>query len=565
MLGGQTLTQWVPLRRYAGSWPLCLVLAAVLLTTSACTGQNDADKPQGGPPPGASAPTVGGTYRLPLGNDPANLDPARITDLYAVAVANQIFDSLVEFDEDLNVVPSLAQSWSTTRDRLVWTFKLRDDVHFQNGRRVIAEDVVYSLSRILDPAVRSPRSWFLDKVKGAPEFQAGTTPVLEGIKAIDPSTVEITLSEPFAPFINILGLPHTSIIPREEVERLGANFATNPVGTGPFRLTQWQRGQTIILDANLSHFRGRPALDRVQFVIFPGVAENDMIQAFEREELEESPIPPERRKDIIDSKRYTIVRKPTLSLRLLGFNLERPPFHQLEVRKAFNYAIDKVRLNQEVQGGRYVVAEGILPPGMPGYTPDIQVYELDQERAKSLLRQVREASGEALPPVTLSTGAKLEEVRREFHIVQQSLAAVDVQIELQEYDNWPSFRQVLQSGNFEFFRYLRYADYPDPDNFLYPLFHSQSQTNYFRYRNPAVDQLLDDARRETDDLRRVKLYREAEQIILEDAPAVMLWHFTYERAFQRYVKGIAVSALGDPYVPLRKVWLQQTGQANVRK
>lgn len=546
-------------------WLTVFMLGTMLLTIVACDSQNDAEQSQGKPSDRKTMPAAGGTYRRPLGNDPASLDPAKITDLYAVTVANQIFDGLVEFDARLNVVPALAQSWSATRDRLIWTFTLREDAQFQNGRTVVADDVVYSLSRLLDPAVRSPRSWFLAKVKGAAEFQAGTTQVLEGIKAIDDSTVQITLSEPFAPFMSILGLPHTSIIPREEVERPGANFAIKPVGTGPFHVTDWQRGKMIVLDANQHHFRGRPALDRVQFVIFPGVAENDMIRAFERGELEESPIPPDRRKDLLEDNRYTIIRKPTLSLRLLGFNLERPPFHQLEVRKAFNYAMDKSRLNQEAQGGRYVIAAGILPPGMPGYDPEVRGYDFDPAQARSLLQQAGYANGNGLPPVTLSTGAKLAEVRREFQVVQQSMAAVGVQVDLKEFEDWPTFRQMLQQGDFEVFRYLWSADYPDPDNFLYPLFHSQSQTNYFRYRNPVVDKLLEDARREIDDLQRVKLYREAEQLILGDAPAVMLFHFTYERVFQSYVEGIAVSALGDPYVPLRKVRLKQTGQTNAQK
>jgi len=545
-------------------WLTVFILAAVVLIISACNGQNDADK-QGQPSQVTHKPAAGGIYRRPLGNDPASLDPAKITDLYAVAVANQIFDGLVEFDVHLNVVPALAHSWSATRDRLVWTFKLREDVLFQNGREVIADDVVYSLSRLLDPAVRSPRSWFLDKVQGAAQFQAGATQVLEGIKAIDRYTVQITLAEPFAPFISILGLPHTSIIPREEVERLGEDFAIKPVGTGAFRLAQWQRGRSLVLDVNPHHFRGRAALDRVQFVIFPGVAESDMMRAFERGELEESPIPPDMRKEFFEGNQYTIIRKPTLSLRLIGFNLDRPPFHQREIRQAFNYAVDKDRLNQEVQGGRYVIADGILPPGMPGYDPEVQAYDYNPEKARDLLGRAGHAHGHDLPLVTLSTGAKSAEVRREFRIIEQSMAAVGMQLELKEYDDWPTFRQVLQQGDFESFRYMWLADYPDPDNFLYPLFHSQSQTNYYRYRNPEVDQLLDDARRETDDLRRVKLYRKAEQIILNDAPAVMLLHFTYERAFQPYVEGIEVSALGDPYVPLRKVRLKQAGQTSVRK
>ena len=230
------------------------------------------------------------------------------------------------FDAHLNVVPALAQSWSASRDGLVWTFHLRKGVQFHNGREMSAEDVVYSLSRLLDPAVGSRNSPLLDKVKGAAEFRAGTTKVLEGIKAIDRYTVEISLSEPFVPFISILGMAHTSIVPREEVERLGPDFATAPVGTGPFRFVRWERGQEILLEANKHYFRGRPALDRVRFVIFPGGTQSDMLKAFEQGELEESPLTPDRRKEFLEAATYKVIRKPTLSLRLSGSTLSVPRF-----------------------------------------------------------------------------------------------------------------------------------------------------------------------------------------------------------------------------------------------
>jgi peptide/nickel transport system substrate-binding protein/oligopeptide transport system substrate-binding protein len=173
--------------------------------------------------------------------------------------------------------------------------------------------------------------------------------------------------------------------------------------------------------------------------------------------------------------------------------------------------------------------------------------------------------GKNLPLVTLSTGAKSVEAREETQSIQRYLVVLGVQVDLQEFDDWPTFRQALEQGDVQLFRYTWYADYPDPDNFLYPLFHSAGQRNYYRYDNPAVDKLLDNARRESDDLRRVDLYRQAEQLILNDAPAMMLLHFTYESVFQPYVEGVVVSALGDPYISLRKVWLKQIGTTSGRK
>jgi peptide/nickel transport system substrate-binding protein/oligopeptide transport system substrate-binding protein len=507
----------------------------------------------------------GGVYRRPLANDPASLDPAKIADAYAVAIANQVFDGLVEFDARLNILPALAQSWSASRDGLVWTFNLRQGVRFHNGREMNADDVVYSFSRFLDPAVGSRRSWFLDKVKGAAAFREGKTNRLDGIHALDRYTVQIILSEPFAPFVSLLGLPHLSVVPREEVERLGADFATAPVGTGPFRFVDWTRGREIVLEANEHYFRGRPTLDRVHFVIFPGAMWNDMLEAFERGELEESPIPPERRDELLKTTKYKVIRKPLLSIRFLGFNLEQPPFDRVEVRRAFNYAVDRARLNQEVQGGRYVVPAGILPPGMPGYNPEVQGYQYNPEEAKRLLAQAGYPEGKGLDPVTLSSSVKALEIRLESKSVQRFLADIGVRVELRDFDTWPAFQQALQQGSVQMFRYGWYADYPDPDNFLYFLFHSRSRDNYFRYRNPRVDQLLEEARRETNDLRRVKLYREAEQLILDDAPGIMLLHHTYEGLFQPYVEGVEVSALGEWYIPMWKIHLKAKGQTSAKK
>jgi oligopeptide transport system substrate-binding protein len=544
--------------RHPFTWAMVCALVSLSLALIACNGRNETAEFQEQPAQVTPKAATGGTYRRPLGNDPTGLDPARLTDIYGVTVVNQVFDSLVEFDAHLNVLPALAESWSASRDGLVWTFQLRRGVKFHNGREVVAADVVYSLSRFLDPAVGSPRTWFLDKVKGAEAFRSGTTKSLDSVNAVDRYTVQITLAEAFAPFISILGSPHLTIVPKEEIERAGAAFANSPVGTGPFRFVQWKRGEEIVLEANEQYFRGRPSLDRVRFVIFPGTNESEMIRAFERGELEDSPIPPDKRQAFLKSDTYQVIRKPTLSLLVIGFNVERPPLNRRKVRQSVNYAVDKVHVNAEAQGGRYVVARGILPPGMPGYTPEIQGYDYNPAKAMDLLAQAGYPAGSNLAPMTLSSSAKAVEAHREFQAIQQSLAAIGIEVERKQFENWPTFRQALLRGEAELFRFSRYADYPDPDNIFYPLFHSQSESNFFRYRNPRVDDLLDKARRETDELQRARLYRDVEQIILDDAPAVILLHYTYEQVFQPYVEGVEVSALGDPYIPLYKVRLKQS-------
>jgi peptide/nickel transport system substrate-binding protein/oligopeptide transport system substrate-binding protein len=202
---------------------------------------------------------------------------------------------------------------------------------------------------------------------------------------------------------------------------------------------------------------------------------------------------------------------------------------------------------------------------MPGYNPEVRGYGYDPDKAKELLAQAGHPGGKGLTPVTIGSTLKSAEIRQESEAVQQYLTNIGVQAELGGFEDWPAFQRALEQGETQIFRYAWYADYPDPDNFLYPLFHSQSANNYFRYRNPAVDALLDEARRETDDLQRVKLYREAEQLIMNDAPGLMFLHRTYEELFQPYIEGIESSALGDPYISLRKVRLKRAKQTNTRK
>ncbi|HSF31771.1 MAG TPA: ABC transporter substrate-binding protein [Candidatus Tectomicrobia bacterium] len=549
------------------AWPLLALLLLVVstLVLEACSRRDEAEKAHEQPAQATQAPASGGTYRRPLGYEPASLDPAKLTDSSGMAVANQIFDSLVEFDAHLNVLPALAQSWSASRDGLTWTFNLRQGVKFHNGREMVADDVMYSLSRLLDPAVRSKFPGALFKVEGASAFQAGRADKLQGVRVIDRFTVQITLSEPFAPFVSVLGLPHLAVIPREDVERLGAEFDLSPVGTGPFRFVRWEKGHEIVLDANEHYFRTRPVLDHIRFVIFGGNRWEDMLAAFERQELEESPIPPNRRKELLETDKYKVIQKPTLSLLLVGFNSEIPPFDKREIRQAFNYAIDKVSFNREIRGDRFVLAKGILPPGMPGYNPEVQAYSYDPDKAKKLLAEAGFPGGKNLDPAIWASSSKTPVARQDYQLVKQTMAQLGIQLELNEFDNWPVFQQALEQGTQQMFRYAWSADYPDPDSFLYPMFHSRSVTNYFRYRNPMVDRLLDEARRETDDLRRVKLYREAEQAILNDAPAVMILHFTTEKLFQPYVKGIELSALGESYIPMWKISLNSVGQATTSK
>ncbi len=275
------------------------------------------------------APRRGGSYRRPLEFNPKTLDPARSVDIYSVAVIQQIFDGLVQFDKDLTVIPCLAKSWKISPDGLTYTFFLREGVKFHHGRELTAEDAVYSLTRILDPRVKSPAAGFLDRVVGSREFQQGTAQNVRGLVAPDRYTFVIRLSEPYAPFISILGMNKFKVVPREEVEKSESGFGKAPVGTGPFRFVSMKEGEEILLEANGDYFEGRPYLDRVIFRIFHGSPMEEILRSFKAGNLEDSPVPFQQVGELAESQQYTLLRKPILSLRFYGGISKISPFRRV--------------------------------------------------------------------------------------------------------------------------------------------------------------------------------------------------------------------------------------------
>ncbi len=496
-------------------------------------------------------------YRRPLGNDPATLDPARIKDIYSLSVSQQIFDGLVQFDQTLTPVPALAQFWKASRDGLTWTFTLRKGVRFHNGRELTADDVVYSFTRLLDPRVRSGAADLFVNIRGAADYRAGRAKTVTGLVAVDRHTVQVTLAEALTPFVSVLAVGHAKIVPKEVVEREGEAFGAHPVGTGPFRFARWERGREIVLEANPGHYEGTPRLKRVVFRIFAGNESDAMYDEFEKGELDDSPVPTQNYHQIVTTSRFLYVKRPMLSVRFYGLNTRVKPLDDRRVRQALNYAVNQEQLVQTVYLGRYTPASGILPPGTLGFNPKLRGQPYDPALARELLQKAGYPGGRGLPPLTIWSSVKRDEIVRQHEQVVRSLAAVGVRTDVQYLADWPSFAKRLDEGKLAVFLYGWYADVPDPDNFLAKLFHSRSPRNFFGYANPVVDDLLVAARNEHDMPRRVELYRRVEQIVVDDAVVIPILHHTYERLFQPWVRSVEVNGLGDPYIPLRKVWLER--------
>ena len=504
----------------------------------------------------------GGIYRKPLGLEPLTLDPAFLTDVYAAIVAQQVFDGLVQFDANLNVVPCIAKSWRASYDGLVWTFELHQGVKFHHGREVHAEDFVYTFTRLLHPHTASPRAWLFERVQGAQQFVAGAAERVEGLQALDAYTLQITLSKPYAPFISILGMVQAQVVPREEVERLGAAFGRRPVGTGPFRFAHWVPGEEILLEANEAYFEGRPFLDRLRYRIITD--RQKAMAEFTQGALEDTLLPDHQPTPLRGNTRFKSLRTPLLYTLFLWLDMGNGALRNHKVRQAINHAINREAINHTIRQNRFVQARGILPLGMPGYNPDLVGYPYNPARARQLLAEAGHPGGKDLPPLELWTSVTTAPALQEHEAIKRDLEHLGLKVELFTAESWQHYNTaVLGKRPGAMYRYVWHADFPDPDNFLFSLFHSQSPDNYGHYSNPEVDHLLEQARGEVDYLKRIQLYRRAEALIMADAPVVNLVYYTFETLFQPYVQGVELNALGERYIPMKKIWLDATPRVSL--
>jgi peptide/nickel transport system substrate-binding protein/oligopeptide transport system substrate-binding protein len=499
----------------------------------------------------------GGTYRRPLGHDPKTLDPAKVSDIYSFAVSQQIFDGLVQFDRNLTITPALAAFWKASRDGLTWTFTLRRGVRFHHGRELTGDDVVYSLTRLLDPRTKSGAADLFMNIVGAKDYREGRTRQVAGLTSLDRYSVRVSLTDVQAPFVSLLAVGHAKILPRDVVEREGDNFATHPTGTGPFRFVRWERGKEIVLAANPQYFDGPPLLAGLAYRIYSGEKWESTYEDFQRGALEDAPPPTRNYREVVSQGQHVHIKRPMISVRFYGFNTTMAPLNDRRVRQAVIHALNREALIDEVFQGRYSTARGILPPGMLAFNPGLRGHRYDPGASRALLTDAGYPGGRGLPPLAIWSSVKLEAVVRELELIKAALQAVGIRAELNYQTNWPQFSRMLDERRAPMFLYAWHADVPDPDNFLFKLFHSGSPRNFFGYANPTVDALLNRARREHEIARRVDTYRQAEQTIVEDAPLIPMMHYTYERLFQPYVRSIEVNGLGDPYIQLRKIWLDR--------
>lgn len=518
----------------------------------------------------AQEPRYGGVLRWRAVNDPPKLDPAMATDTSSSRNVYLMFDMLVDNDPDgKSIVPRLAESWEASPDGKTWTFHLRKGVKFHKeslgkptengGREVTAHDWKYSFERLVK--VNSPRAYFIDMVKGYQDFVDGKVDEWVGIKVVDDYTLQFELDYPFSPFLSVLAYNSFVVVPKEDAEKWGKEFNFHPVGTGAFILERWDHDQRLVYRKNPDYWKkdeaGRqlPYLDGIEIVIIP---DNTIAyEEFKKGNIDVLPAPPDEYYEEIKAQySHLLQERPELGTYYYGFNNSKPPFKDnLKLRQAFNYAVDREAINELVIHGRYYPAKGILPPGMPGYNPNLRGYEYNPEKAKQLLAEAGYPDGITVdlnvnndPRHTLISEA-----------IQAQLKNLGININIKVLD-WGVHLDLCERGETQVFRMGWVADYADPDNFLYVLLHSAnhgSKGNYSFYSNPKVDELLAAARVETDWEKRMKLYQEAEQMIVDDAPWLFLFHYTTSLLAQDWLKNIHLPAFGDYTTPLEVVWIEK--------
>jgi oligopeptide transport system substrate-binding protein len=515
--------------------------------------------------PDRKAATAEQVFRFRLREDPPTLDPALSTDQLSNAVLINIFRGLVEIDPGtLEVRPALAASWTISPDRLTYTFRLRDDATFHNGRRVTSRDVEYTFQRTLRKETNAPWRWVMLPIAGAREFGDGATPSIAGLRIVDERTVELRLEKPYAPFLSTLCLLPAAIVPREIYDDPAKAYLRSPVGCGPFRFSRWEQSNFIELLAFDRFYGGRPRLDRVVVRMIENLRSAlEEYRAGGLDSLDE--IPPASDKALERELGPEILRYPFLGTQYIGFNHARAPFKgNVKLRQAFNYAVDKDYMWKVLLPGEAQPAHGIIPPGVPGYDPDLPGYPHDEAKARRLLAEAGYPEGRGLPPITLWVNTS-EELRRIAEQVQADLKKIGVDLTIRQVD-WSAYIQAVQgtadvAGEAQLFRLGWHLDYPDADSMLRPLLHSSNfgpGGNCFRYRNPKVDSLLDRALLLTDMKERAAIYREVERIaVMDDAVLLFLSYYESSTLFKPYVKGIVPSPLGEFRIPLERLWIEK--------
>ena len=498
---------------------------------------------------GQEVPTAEGELNL-YGIDPITLDPAVSGEMTSHEYIAQIFGGLVRLDDNLEPAPDIAERWQVGEDGRTYTFYLRKDVRFHDGREVRAEDFKYSLERACDPSTGSlTAATYLGDIVGVEEVLAGKAEEIRGVRVIDEYTLQITIDAPKSYFLSKLTYPTAFVVDRANAES-GGKWWRQPNGTGPFKLREWQKENLLVLERNELYY-GEPAkVNSVVFQLWGGIPMN----MYETDEIGVTSVYLDYIDKVTDKsgpfyQELQVV--PELSFFYVGFNATRPPFDDVNLRRAFGQAIDKDKLVSLVYKDTVRRADGILPPGMPGFNEDLSGLNFDVNGAKELIADSRYGSVSELPPITITTsgwgGLISPALEAVIHEWRRNLG-VEVKVRQLEPQR---FLYHLKQEKDEMYFIGWIADYPHPQDFLDILFHTGVDNNYGEYSDPEVDALLEEAGVELDFDLSLALYQQAEQKLVDGAACVPLWFGQNHILVKPYIEGYDLNPMG--FAMLNKV------------
>ena len=498
----------------------------------------------------------GGVFRR-LWADPPTMDPALVTDGTSYDIVIELFSGLVKLtgESDDPIAMDLAESYSVSNAGKTYKFILRDGLKFSDGSPVTAQDFKWSWERAAAPDTESPIvEEFLGDIVGVQAIIDGEATTADGIEVIDDQTLQVTIDAPKPYFIAKLTYPIAFVVKADNVTSGGENWIDEPIGTGPFVLKSYSIGERMVFERN-PHYWGDPAyLDEVQLLLAGGSAmamyENDEIDitGIGLSDLERVTDPTnEISKDVVDVP-------PSFRTSYVGFNVERPPFDDVHFRRALNYAVDKETVANAVFADLVRPASGVIPPGFVGYNPNLQGLGFDVDKAKEELAMSQYADAETRPRIVITlpgTGGS-PSLTTEV-IADMWRRNLDVDVEIQQVE-WATFLQDLHRNRLQAYSLAWQADYPDPHTFVDVLFRTGSAINNTNYSNPEVDDLLERANVEADPVRRIELYQEAEQKIVDDAAWLPLWWGVEGKVLvKQRVEGLTFPPLSVPIY--QHIWI----------
>ena len=475
-------------------------------------------------------------------SDPPTFDPALVTDTTSASIIVEIFSGLVTLNKELDIIPDLAESWDISDDGRIYTFNLRDDIKFSNGDKVTASDFKWSIERAANPDTGSMNAEvYLGDIVGVTEVieAGGSLTEVSGLKVIDDKTLEITIDEPKTYFLAKLTYPTAFVLSEKYVTQQGEDWIDQPVGTGPFVMTEYQIGQTLKLKPNDNYWGEKAKVDGIIMNLAGGVS----MAMYENDEVDITGVglaDLERVKDPNDPLNRDLVNvPPQFSLNYIGFNVNMPPFDDVNFRKALSHAVDKEIIADKIYSGLTKPAFSIIPPGFPGYSPNIEGLSFDEELAKEYLEKSKYADPATRPRIIVTIPGTGGSPGLDTEVISDMWKeTLGVEVEIQQVE-WATYLQDMNRKRLQLWAGSGWqADYADPQDFIDVLFYSKSDVNHGNYSNSEVDDLILEARTEIDNNRRFLLYNQAEQMIVDDAAIFPLWFDTDGYALVKpWVKG----------------------------